>query len=86
MFYLYGSFLSKITLSLLCIYVTVPYMSINPIRKQIVQVICLLSLHRSLRMIITTLYSYSCLESITNLFFSLIIQYDQKEMYNKSFL
>lgn len=39
MLYSYGSFLSKITLSLLCIVVPVPYVSINPSKKKEVQVV-----------------------------------------------
>ena len=39
MLYSYGSFLSKITLSLLCIVVPVPYVSINPSKKREVQVV-----------------------------------------------
>ena len=39
MLYSYGSFLSKITLSLLCIMVPVPYVSINPSKKREVQVV-----------------------------------------------
>ena len=39
MLYSYGSFLSKITLSLLCIVAPVPYVSINPSKKKEVQVV-----------------------------------------------
>ena len=39
MLYSYGSFLSKLTLSLLCIVVPVPYVSINPSKKRQVQVV-----------------------------------------------
>ena len=39
MLYSYGSFLSKITLSLLCIVAPVPYVSINPSKKREVQVV-----------------------------------------------
>ncbi len=39
MLYSYGSFLSRITLSLLCIVVPVPYVSINPSKKREVQVV-----------------------------------------------
>lgn len=39
MLYSYGSFLSKITLSLLCIVVPVPYVSINPSRQKVIQVV-----------------------------------------------
>lgn len=41
MLYLYGSFLSKINLSLMCIVVPVPYVPINPSKKRIIQVIIL---------------------------------------------
>lgn len=39
MLYSYGSFLSKITLSLLCIVAPVPYVSINPSKRKEVQVV-----------------------------------------------
>ena len=39
MLYSYGSFLSEIILSLLCIVVSVPYVSINPSKRNVVQVI-----------------------------------------------
>lgn len=39
MLYLYGSFLSKITLPLLCIVVPVPYMSINPSKGMVIQIV-----------------------------------------------
>ena len=39
MLYSYGSFLSKITLSLSCIVVPVPYVSINPSKKKEAQVV-----------------------------------------------
>ncbi len=43
MLYSYGSFLSNIALSLLCIVVPVPYVSINPSKKREVQVVLMFS-------------------------------------------
>lgn len=40
MLYSYRSFLSKITLSLLCIVPPVPYVCINPSKKREAQVVC----------------------------------------------
>ena len=42
MLYSYGSCLSKITLSLLCIVVPVTYLSINPLKKNEMQVVYLI--------------------------------------------
>ena len=44
MLYSYGSFLSKITLSLLCIVAPVPYVSINPSKKREVQAVLVYTL------------------------------------------